>query len=266
MKKILYSALLLIALASVACKEAIDLNLEDEKYSRLVVEGNVTDQYTRHTVLLTSTSPYDQNVACPKASGATVSLNDGTSTWALTETEPGVYMTDSMAGEIGKTYTLSIQYKGESFSAISVMKPSMTIDSLTANYLFTADNMLHYEVQISGQDNPIEEEYFLGIPSLNGEKFNEIYFWCLYSDQMTNGTYLKNYSLGVYELFPGLILKIEWQSISKEYFDFIYQLMMNSYQDPMFSGPPANVKGNISNGALGYFSASAVTSVEKIIP
>jgi hypothetical protein len=32
-----------------------------------------------------------------------------------------------------------------------------------------------------------------------------------------------------------------------------------------FTGPPANVPGNINNGALGFFLAAAVSEVEMVI-
>ena len=55
-------------------------------------------------------------------------------------------------------------------------------------------------------------------------------------------------------------------SISKDYLDFITGLLTESGGGGSpFDGPPANVKGNINNGALGFFLAAAVTKKEGII-
>ena len=41
------------------------------------------------------------------------------------------------------------------------------------------------------------------------------------------------------------------------YFNEVMQA--TSFQNPLFGGPPANVKGNISGGAFGFFGAFSTT-------
>jgi hypothetical protein len=36
--------------------------------------------------------------------------------------------------------------------------------------------------------------------------------------------------------------------------------------NPLFSGPPANIKGNINNGGVGFFTAHSVTRSYAITP
>ena len=49
--------------------------------------------------------------------------------------------------------------------------------------------------------------------------------------------------------------------ISKEQYEHNTALMLETdWGGGPFSGPPANVPSNISNGALGFFSANAVSS------
>jgi hypothetical protein len=55
-------------------------------------------------------------------------------------------------------------------------------------------------------------------------------------------------------------LDITLSSVSKEFFEYFTSIVNNTgYEpDPFFSTTPANFKGNISNGALGFFQASSV--------
>jgi len=61
---------------------------------------------------------------------------------------------------------------------------------------------------------------------------------------------------------------VELHSISREYFDFLIAIAIESEESFLFDGPPANVPSNVNNGALGFFRASAISSfsVEEINP
>ena len=55
--------------------------------------------------------------------------------------------------------------------------------------------------------------------------------------------------------------------ITKEYYKFLEALKTEAgYHNPLFDGPPANVIGNISNGALGFFAAQSLARTSAIIP
>jgi len=56
------------------------------------------------------------------------------------------------------------------------------------------------------------------------------------------------------------------QRINREYNDFLSDAQIELQgSNPLFSGPPANVKGNISNGAFGFFSAYSATRSYAIV-
>jgi hypothetical protein len=52
--------------------------------------------------------------------------------------------------------------------------------------------------------------------------------------------------------------------ITKEYYDFLYQAQMAGFNIPFFTGPPANVKGNITHGAVGFFAAYSNSRASKV--
>jgi hypothetical protein len=64
----------------------------------------------------------------------------------------------------------------------------------------------------------------------------------------------------------GDILTLEMSGITKEYYKFIVAVQReNREQYPLFSGPPANARGNISNNALGFFPAFSVSYRSYIV-
>jgi Domain of unknown function (DUF4249) len=61
-------------------------------------------------------------------------------------------------------------------------------------------------------------------------------------------------------IYPGDTITLEINGITEEYYNFILEAQSEIfYQTPLFSGPPANINSNISNGALGFFTAWSVT-------
>lgn len=60
----------------------------------------------------------------------------------------------------------------------------------------------------------------------------------------------------------GDVIKVECYMIDRNYFKFIEAVQIEtSPRAPIFSGAPAKVPGNISNGALGIFAATSVARI-----
>jgi hypothetical protein len=56
-------------------------------------------------------------------------------------------------------------------------------------------------------------------------------------------------------LLPGDIISLELAAITPEFYRFLDAIKKDEQgTDPLFSGPPANIIGNINNGALGMFT------------
>ncbi len=88
-------------------------------------------------------------------------------------------------------------------------------------------------------------------------------------DRIVDGGYL----YGVYILFLreneaafGDTLTIATSTITEDYFRFLTEAQTElNPKNPLFSGPPANVKSNISNGALGYFAVFSSYFTSSIV-
>ena len=270
MKNIKIYLAILISLTLFGCKERIDISLKDT-YVRLVVDGLLTDEAKRHMIKLTKTSGYFENEPQSMATGAAVTISDGTSEVQLSETSPGIYQTDSTYnGVIGKTYTLNIKYDNEEYSASSPLKYVSPIDSVS----FEKDPFMPdiTTINLWAQEPATTGDYYLWLYYVNGvlrsDTLNKISFT---DDLMVNGNYITGYPIYYFAPEANDTVTLEMRSITKEYNDFIYAVYMETYgAGTPFSGPPSNAKGNIKNlthkekDVMGFFIASAVTRKSKV--
>ncbi len=261
---------IVLALVLFSCQKKIDFELNNQENSRLVVEGSITDQTKTHVIELTRTSSYYENQPAPRERGATVTISDGISTQSLTETSPGVYQTPATyTGVIGRTYTLNITTSDKQFyTAESVLESVAPIDTI----LFDLDKdfedkdvliLSHYGPEPSGVGNN-----YMWLVDMNGTDYtddvNDIMF---VTDEFVDGNYIAGFEFQEIYLdeLPNedtLKVTVEMHSISKSYYDFLLAIALETeYNGGLFSGPPANIPSNISNGALGFFRASSVSSM-----
>jgi hypothetical protein len=256
----------IILLSVTSCIDDIELNLDPEQYARLVVQGSVTDADSVQTVILTRTIPYDRHEPNPPATGAMVTIEvDGTG-YLLEEVIPGYYESRDFIGQAGKTYVLNILHEDETYTASSTMQQGFEIDSIGfKNFTmgWPAD-MPHYEILVYGQDPPEPDDFFLFKYSIDGVWADTLYKWSIYTDIFNNGEYLDGESVAIMESrADSLEVQVVSMSICEDYAWFINDAIFNYMPNMFFSPPKANVQGNISNGAFGFFLASSVHYSEK---
>ncbi len=270
MKKIiLYFPILLLFLAS--CEEKIELDLDDD-YTRLVVEGSVTDDKIRQIIYLSTTASYFSDEQTPRVSGATVTVSEGSNVYDFKETMPGKYeSTDYFAAEQGKEYMLRIELNkaigGESvFTATEKMPVKLQLDSIAAIPLPVEVNGRDVQVLGYGQEPPMEGNYYMWDLYVNGVLISDTLNKKTFTDdELVNGSYIPGLPIFYYDGAANDTIEIFTQSITEEYYGFLLAFIQEAaFGGNNFAGPPANVEGNISGGALGYFSVKAVTSNQTI--
>jgi hypothetical protein len=273
------AAFLLVFLAN-SCTEKVDVNV-GETYVRLVVDGSVTTDTMVHSVTLTKSADYFYNAPSPTVTDAKVTVSDGDSVYILRETEPGVsgiYQTNaSFHGIPGKTYTLNIRLTEpingfSDYSASSFLNPVAKLDSTNA--------VLHddwgpkgiWEVRGYAQEPANETNYYMFNLYRNGKLMTDsIQKLPVSDDKFINGSYFNggvvylNNEREDEKLAKGDTLLLVMSGITKEYMDFVQQVQQSGYNIPFFSGPPANIIGNISNGAIGFFTAYSNSKVKGIV-
>jgi hypothetical protein len=270
MKKLIYISLFFSILAY-SCTEVINLDLKNGENNRLVVEGSITNEYKIHEIKLSRSADYYFNQPALPELGASVSINDGDTIMSMVDTEnKGIYKTEkSCAGKIDHAYTLNIiTENGEQYSATDTIRPVSQMDSIKYEYGKSEnpfDKKYYYNINIFAQENPEPGNYYQWELFIDDQNATDtVSLKVFVSDDLVNGAYISNWT--VYS-FPDYKIKndtsdirLQMLSISKEkYYFYTAILLETSYSGGPFSGPAANIPTNISNGALGFFSASAVT-------
>ncbi len=273
-KRVELSLCLLLAVLLSACTERVDIDLEESGESLLVVFAEITDEPMAHAVYLSRTMPYFENVATPVISGASVTLSDGDEVVDLLEdaSQPGTYLTPAdFAGVVGRSYLLQISQVDangdgvmENYSAESTMYPVPPVDSVGVSY---NDRWDGWEVELYSKDPVETEDYYLFKVYRNGVLYTDsIHNYWTTDDRLFNGNDIEGARVQYFDeekseiVMNGDTIMLEMAGISKSYYDFINGVLQEvSDKIPLFSGPSANPKGNISGGALGFFSMQAVS-------
>lgn len=270
MKRLFYLLLFLPATFT-ACTERIALTL-DPNYARLVVDGGISDDTGAYGVALTKTADYFFNEPAPRVVNAVVWISDGSDEYRLHETEPGIsgfYQTGpSFAGEIGKTYTLNIELPENidnrtQYSSSCKMISVARLDSIAVNFQPDWGKEGFWEIKLWAQDPGDEVNYYMFHYYRNDTLMTDsIWKVSISDDRYFNGNYIRgvtavyiNNAHGWETLRAGDRVTLQMSGITKEYYNFISEVQEAGYNIPFFSGPPANVVGNISDGAVGFFSA-----------
>jgi hypothetical protein len=251
-----------------------EIDLEDVSgppSGRLVVEGYFTSETKSHLVRLTRTGPAIVTGPPAPVTGASVTITDGERLFALDEKPAGsgLYFTaDTVRGEIGKTYTLTITVDGRTYTAADRLEPVAPFSE--RDQVLIPDQYLFYHP---------ERGYTLEVPTAR--------FGFPAAVQQTVG--FKNPQLArdrgvnvhtVFYHFPGVEANgllprtadpLRFQrgdtlfqsraSMSEAYGRFTRAMLIQAeYFGGVLGSVPADVPTNVSGGAVGFFAASAVVS------
>jgi len=270
-----------VALIAASCTEKINLKL-DSTYTRLVVDGHIRSDTMAYTINLTKTSDYFSDLPAPRMVSATVSLTDGTNTFPLTETVPGqsgVYQTDpKFAGTIGKDYTLHISLPEviagtTDYTASCQLLGVTKLDSIQSVFRPDLGKDGIWEVKVYAQDLPGRKNYYMVNLYRNNILWSDTITKVSVTDnQFFAGRYINgaevfriNNSHKWETLFPGDTIMVELSAITKEYFDFVNQVQQAGFSIPFFTGPPANVQGNVSGKGVGFFAAYSSSFAKTVV-
>ena len=257
MKHTIYFILAAIAFSS--CQEVIDLELGAVD-AQLVIQGNIYDKPGPYYVTLATTVDFDEPGEYPPVSGATVIISDNHGVVdTLTEKDPGTYETSEITGISGYTYDLTVIIDGSAYyTATSTMPEAVAVDSVYFGEAFFGNEEL---LTISFRDTEGINNYYRLIEFINGELQTDIH---VISDELYDGEKIEYpiMSMGNDNGFKtGDSISIRLLCIDEGVYDYF----RTAGGDMAQSASPANPVSNISNGALGYFNASAVSSKSVVV-
>lgn len=303
MKRFLeYGVIALLTLSAVACEDTIDPKLESAD-PVLTVDAWLSTKPGEQRIQLTWSVAYDENKEYPPGvKGATVTVRDnegkefifkedeskipeGTYVW-----KPGLGET---FGKIGNSYTLTIAYNGETFTATSGIGPVPTVDSLAFEYVEDEPMFAEgYRAEFWGKDllgegntywiktykngtllnkpSELNIAFDAGIStntSNDGQSFiPPIRFRINPSDVDDDDQPLAAYS-------PGDSIYVEIHSITLSAYNFLSEVSASTDRQTgvgsLFSTPLTNVSTNVTsnnpNGSpvVGFFNTSAVSGRGK---
>lgn len=271
----------LLALLAAACTEKINVKL-DSTYTRVVVDGSIEADTGVYRVTVTKSADYFSNEPVPRVVNASLSLFDGTNTFLLHETQmgiSGIYETDTgFVGKTGSTYTLHVEL-AEAIAGHSSVEATTYLPTVT--HLDSIGAVLHPEwgkkgiwtIKLYAQEPGNEINYYLFNLYRNGVLMTDTITKKVVSDdKFYNGSYMNGVDVMYINnehdwetIHPGDTIMLQMSGITKEYFDFIDQVKQSGFNIPFFSGPPANVEGNITNGGIGFFAAYSNSFAKTVV-
>ncbi|WP_298546626.1 DUF4249 domain-containing protein [uncultured Aquimarina sp.] len=275
MKNLFITSLIIISLFFLSCETDVtnDITL-NESTPRLVINGglerNTITPLTTQRIQLTTTASFLSTEELPFVDDASVIVTSNTDSWEFTHTSNGVYENSDIIPEIGNTYTITINWNGETYEGSDNISEVPSFD----NFYF------EFEEETIATD----EGYFVKFDTTDPANISNFYYYRLFkngefvivpdpgnsevlivSDEFFDGR--QRIGVNPNDEVPfeiGDIATAQQLSISEEYFDFLNELFVQTGNlgNPIIGNPPpASIRGNLinlsnpNNRALGYFYA-----------
>ena len=258
--------LLLIIFVFPGCQKVINVDL-NEAAPRIVIEGTINDRRGPYTVTISKSGSYFNQPVLPPVTGAVAIITDNSGiTDTLKEVNSGIYISSKIRGIPGKTYSLKVMSENQEYEGSSTMFSHVNIVSLTLvrsdpqRFDFGGNNQKEIPLEIHCFFRDPLEKNFYRIKVFRNDSINTQNYR-LFDDQYTNGQVTE---LRVAHANAGDKYRVELYSLDSKTYGYYRTLEDLIFTNPVFGSTPANPDNNLSNGALGYFGAFAV-SVKTII-
>jgi len=258
--------LMVTVIVFAGCEKIINVDLVEGK-PQLVIEGLITDGTGPYTVKLSKTGSYFNQTVLSLVSNAVVVISDNKGvTDTLKESKPGIYLTTKIHGTPGRTYNLMVLSDKNQYTASSTMFSHVKIDSLKLEKSYSpgsglgdiGQNDIRVEIICYFQD-PLEKNYYRTIVLSDSQADGN---FKLYDDQYTNG--MKT-GLQVKRAKIGDKITVDLKSLDKNTYEYYRTLSDLLHANPIFGSTPMNPNNNLTNGALGFFGACAISTKTIII-
>ncbi|MFY7814581.1 MAG: DUF4249 family protein, partial [Chryseobacterium taeanense] len=172
-------------------------------------------------------------------------------------------------GEPGRTYTLRINAEGKEYLAKSTMPQPVDFNDLQQDYFSVGGETTYTLLPVFVDPPALGNRYLFSFTVNNNPKK----FFSEFSDNVNNGLpnqrplLLPNDDTDPDDIkvAAGDTINVEMQCIDESVYTFYSALLEISDTGAGGGITPANPPSNISNGALGYFSAHTVRKMSAVI-
>ena len=252
--------ILLSLFLMVSCEREIDLNLEDQS-GNIVIEGNITDQAGPYKVRITKSVAFTQTNQYPPIENAAVTITDDLGqTETLQYIGNGNYQATNFQGQSGRTYTLKINAENKEYISQSKMPEAVDFQGLEQDSFMVAGETTYSLLPIFIDPPTLGNRYlFTYYVNDNPKKY-----FSEFSDNVNNGSPNQRPLIlpnddedGDVKVKVGDTITVEMQCIDDAVYIF-YSALLQLSSGGGGGVTPTNPPSNISNGALGYFSAHTV--------
>jgi hypothetical protein len=257
--KISSSILFIALLVFTSCEKKVDLSYKGNQ-SRIIIEGNITNEPGPYFVKITKSIGLTATETYPTIDDAVVTMSDNAgNNETLAALGNGMYRTAMLTGIEGRTYTLTVKAAGQTYSAQSTMPTQVAFDSIKVEKL-TITGEVEYNI-IPVYKDPIEKgNHYRFLLSVNNKLINQHF---IQNDEIKNGlvnTFRLEINDDDLKLKSEDVIDIKMQCIDKSVALFYTSLALMADSGPGGGTTPNNPPNNISNGALGVFSAHTVAT------
>ncbi|MDF7819309.1 DUF4249 family protein [Runella sp. MFBS21] len=258
-------SLLLVVLLFSSCEKIVTLDYK-ENQSRIIIDGSITNETGPYFVKITKSLKLTETGTYPTIDNATVTISDDAGNReTLIPRGGGLYQTAQLKGTAGRTYTLTVQAEDQTYTAQSTMPTPVPFESIKVEaVVFTGET--EYNLIPVYNDPTVSGNNYRFVVSVNDKLINQ---HLIQNDEVKNGV-VNTLRLEINDddlkLKQGDVVNVTMQCIDKNVALFYKTLMLIGDSGPGGGTTPTNPPNNISNGALGIFSAHTVETKGVTIP
>lgn len=272
MKTYLRTLILLWAIVLTSCEDVIDVDVQTAP-ARLAIEASLDWEKgtagNEQTIKLSTSTPYFDTTTNISVTGASVKVTNDTNgtDFVFMDQGNGDYITVDFVPILDQSYTLEVQYNGETYRATETLMSVADITELTQSSEDGFDDEV-LEVNVIFTDPLEEDNYYLFRFQERGDLLPVLEDL---DDEFVNGNEIRWYyekegdeNTDREEFAPGDIVDIDLFGISEGYFNYIRILIEQSGGPDLFGTIPVALKGNCinpsnpDNYAFGYFRLTQV--------
>jgi hypothetical protein len=252
------------ALLISSCEKIVDLDYKNNE-SRIIIEGNITNQPGPYFVKITKSISLTDTGNYPTIDDAEVSISDDAgNSEILTALGNGIYSTNSLKGVEGRTYTLTVKSDEQTYTAQSTMPSRVPFDSINVKPVTLGGDTEYNLVPV--YMDPLEKgNNYRFVLTVNDKLVKQ---HLVLNDDVKNGlenTLKLEIDDSDLKIKPNDLISIEMQCVDKKVSLYYTTLALIANSGPGGGTTPNNPPNNISNGALGLFSAHTVETKSVVI-
>ncbi len=261
-----FKYIIIIILLFSSCEKKTNWQLQQSDNHYIIIEGIITNEYKFQQIKITKSAnilnSYPQNIY-----GANVSVSDGENSYIFTQNidSSGLYYSnEKFIGTVDRTYTLTVIYNDNTYSASAYMLPVNNFNIVSYTFV---ENKNQYKLSSTpSQFDAFENAmYKIDIDRSNIDEYRDSAYFVshsiLYFYTLTSLDVPEFFAPDAEQIyFPkGTIITETKYSLTPEQACFYRSLLLETtWRGGSFDLEQGNVTTNLTNGALGYFGASSI--------